>query len=57
MPTVVRKQATNFDEFKISQTNTKLGKRALVEYLEQNEKMLKGDFKARVFDKKMFERS
>ena len=46
-----------FEKFKLSQANNKLGKRTLVEYLEQNEKMQKAEFKARVLDKKMFEKS
>lgn len=57
LPTVGKKQATNFEKFKLSQANNKLGKRTLVEYLEQNEKMQKAEFKARVLDKKMFEKS
>ena len=48
-----KKKSTFFDEFKLSQANTKLGKRTLDEYLGEQEKMRTAEFKALKLDKKI----
>ncbi len=53
LPLVEKKKSTFFDEFKLSQANTKLGKRTLDEYLGEQEKMRTAEFKALKLDKKI----
>ena len=48
-----KKKSTFFYEFKLSQANTKLGKRTLDEYLGEQEKMRTAEFKALKLDKKI----
>jgi len=52
---VEKRKSTCFDEFKLSQANTKLGKRTLDEYLEEQEKMRTAEFKALKLDRKILE--
>jgi len=52
---VEKRKSTFFDEFKLSLANTKLGKRTLDEYLEEQEKMRTAEFKALKLDRKILE--
>lgn len=51
LPAVEKKQKTTFEQFKLSQTNIKLGAKTLVEYKEELEKIEKSNFKARALNK------
>jgi 5-methylcytosine-specific restriction endonuclease McrBC regulatory subunit McrC len=53
LPEVGKKSATSFDEFKLSRPNSKLGKRSLEDYLTEQERLKKAEFKARSLDKKV----
>ena len=53
LPSVEKKKSTFFDEFKLSQANTNLGKLTLEEYLGEQEKMRTAEFKALKLDKKI----
>jgi len=54
LPCVTKRASTTFTEFSLSQPNSKLGKRTLREYLNEQEKMAKAAFKAKVIDKRVF---
>jgi len=54
VPYVEKKETTSFDEFRLSQSNTKLGKRTLEEYLFNKENSNSNVFRARSLDKNLF---
>ena len=54
VPHVEKREATAFDEFRLSQSNTKLGKRTLEEYLLNKENASQNVFRARSLDKNLF---
>ena len=56
MPQVEKRLKTDFDEFRLSNTNANLGRKTLIEYENQLNKMQNAQFKARSLDKSLFEK-
>ena len=54
LPSVTKRETTSFTEFSLSQPNSKLGKRTMHEYLDEQERMSKASFKAQIIDKRVF---
>ena len=54
LPRVEKKMKTGFDEFKLSNGNQNLGRKTLIEYQEEIERMQNAQFKAKAFDKDKF---
>ena len=56
LPKVDKREKTDFDEFRLSHGNNNLGKKTLLEYQQDIEKMRNATFRARSFDRQQFEK-
>ena len=56
MPATEKRDKTTFNEFKLSNPDSALRRKTLIEYQQELENMRKASFKARSFDKAKFER-